>query len=90
MQSGFEVRPLRDPRFFVHTVRDLQYRGYYEVQQGTLTDLTIVLVAPELEAARYLAARVSRAEKPIPGVRYRVGVVSEDLSEGESEFVPVA
>lgn len=86
---GFEVISVRSIPSIMMRLRDAAYRAYYEVSEGNISSLTLVIVVEEEELADR-AYSLSRSER-MPGsegVSFIIGMLDVD-EEGNTEFKPL-
>ena len=81
---GFEVKITRDPRNLQMILRDQQYRGYHEVKEGYLDEITFVFVMQDQEALDKAIQIFERRMNQLPsGVKLLLGIAN---TESEDEF----
>jgi len=61
---GYEVKVMPRPFLAVRALHDTVYRGYYEVNEGRLTLLNVVVVVEHEDAAQEVDRRVMRLDIP--------------------------
>jgi len=89
-RSGFELKVFRDPRSFLMRVRDTVYRGYYEINEGRLDNVTFVFATETTEVLEE-AIRISNRQKDLPSkVRILFGLLETQEETSLVVFKPVA
>ncbi|BBD60877.1 hypothetical protein NIES2109_36770 [Nostoc sp. HK-01] len=89
---GFEVKLSRDPYATKFILRDQQYRGYYEIKEGSLDEITFVFVTLDEETASKMLQILQRNSIQLPpGVSLIIGLLNlENETDFTSEFCPLA
>lgn len=87
---GFDVKITREPRHLQMLLRDQQYRGYYEINEGYLDEITFVFVMPDQETLdRAIPIFERRANQLPPGVKLLLGIANtESEDELTADFYP--
>lgn len=63
-REGYEVSPIRSPQMGLLRLRDVAYRGYYEVGEGDLDALSIVLVLMNKDDMQEASRRIEKFKVP--------------------------
>jgi PIN like domain len=88
---GFEIKAIQHPESIIMRLRDQQYRGYYEVKEGSLDQITFIFVADNEEVAIRSTKLAKKKFKDLPsGINFVIGIVTEDKKDLESIFLPVS
>lgn len=88
--SGFEMKVLREPRTVLMRLRETAYRGYYEVNEGKLDNITIVFAAETIDVLDE-AIRISHRQKDLPSrVNLLFGLLETEEDTLRVMFKPVA
>ncbi|WP_375469740.1 PIN-like domain-containing protein [uncultured Nostoc sp.] len=89
---GFEVRLVRDPLHAGFILRDKKYRGYYEIKEGSLDEITFVFVTQDEETASKTIQIIRRNNSQLPPcVNLIIGVANlENEDDLTAEFYPLA
>ena len=86
---GFEVKVVSQPRMVIHRLRETVYRGYYEIKEGRLNEVTIVwIVGSRLEAEELKQALYRAPIDQMPDTLRMIIGTSVDPESGEGGFFP--
>lgn len=88
---GFEVKTIQHLNNFLTRLREQQYRGYYEIKEGSLEEITFVFVAVNEDVAIQATKLARKRASELPsGVNLLIGIVHGDENELEPIFSPVS
>ncbi len=88
--SGFEMKVFHEPRSVLIRLREIIYRGYYEINEGRLDNITIVFAADTIEVLQE-AIRISGRQKDLPSkVKMLFGLLETQEETSRMVFKPVA
>lgn len=93
-RQGYEVKYVRDPRSIIMRLRDVAYRGYYEVAEGNLSTFNLVFVSESRQRTHELDRILSSPRSAFPtNVSVTVGIlepVTDPNGSIRQQFVPVS
>jgi PIN like domain len=85
---GYEVKALREPLWAHRLVQDVQYRAFFEVSEGRLSEFFLILIGDSLPTAERMIPRLERLAQERPrGVRYIVATLSSETEEDDSPIL---
>jgi len=93
-REGYEVKYVREPRILQTRLREVVYRGYYEVAEGNLSAFNLVLVSDNLDTMEQLRRQLESPRYDAPAnVSIILGILeSIRIPDGSMrhEFLPIS